>query len=98
MIKVEIMILNIHIGLERSDTIGEVRSRSFYLRKNGNKHDHEDNIQIIESEDVHENMLSPSKQLILPITIFPSLVARKMNKFERRFLRLLKLLGCLDAR
>lgn len=90
------MIQNIHVGLERSDTIGEVGSRCFYLRKNGNKYDNEDNIQI--SEDVHENVLSPSKQLILPITIFPSLIARKMNKLERQFLRLLKLLGCLDAR
>lgn len=94
-------------SLDRTDAIGDAGSRSFYLRKS-EKMCHDRNsaeatttsldTSEIQHDDVPRSMLSPSKQLRPPIAVLPPFIAGKMNKFERRLLRVLKVLGCLDSR
>lgn len=87
-------------SLDRSDAIGDVGSRTFYLRKNDKKCHERNGTEVaeIQCDDVNRNIVSPSEQLRPHMTVFPPFFARKMSKLERRMLRLLKLLGCLDSR
>lgn len=82
------------IGLEKSELIGDVGSRSFYLRKCCSGHS--------------SNGTSPSTSEIAlprencpppippPAFLLPSVIARKINKIFRRARRLWKLLVCLQ--
>ncbi|XP_021753988.1 uncharacterized protein LOC110719375 [Chenopodium quinoa] len=93
-------------SLERSDAIGDAGSRTFYLRKN-NKCREGNFAEVatttlsdsdMQYDDGNRSMLSPTKQLGPPMGGFPPFIAQRMNKFERRLLRLLKILGCLDSK
>ncbi|KAL2902253.1 hypothetical protein RDABS01_027335 [Bienertia sinuspersici] len=94
-------------SLDRTDAIGEAGSRSFYLRKNNNNYHERCSSKVartaltlsdgIQYDNANTSMLSP-KQLRPPMGVFPPFIARKLNKIERRFLRVFKVLGCLDSK
>ncbi|XP_021736016.1 uncharacterized protein At4g22758-like [Chenopodium quinoa] len=93
--------------LERSDAIGDAGSRTFYLRKNDKKCREGTLAEVaattlsnsaMQYDDGNRSMLSPTKQLGPPMGGFPPFIAQRMNKFERRLLRLLMVLGCLDSK
>uniref|UniRef100_A0A7C9EUD6 DUF7054 domain-containing protein n=1 Tax=Opuntia streptacantha TaxID=393608 RepID=A0A7C9EUD6_OPUST len=92
-------------SLDRTDAIGEVGSRSFYLRK-GKMKSHEESAtatpisSLSNSEIVLLPGISPkhSGQLSPSMGVLPWIFTRKMNKFVRRMHKLFKLFGCLHCR
>ncbi|KAL5552233.1 hypothetical protein UlMin_002409 [Ulmus minor] len=73
-------------GLDSSEIIGDVGSRSFYLRKNNGA-----------SSSVISNEIVPAAEPIPPPLFFlPSFFARKLQKIARRARKLWKILICLQ--
>ncbi|XP_074317769.1 uncharacterized protein At4g22758 [Silene latifolia] len=76
-------------SLNKSYAIGDVGSRSFYLRKSSKKSD---------GYEAVEGSQFSSKQSRSPVAILHPFITRKVNKFVRRLHRLFILLGCLHSR
>ncbi|XP_057511026.1 uncharacterized protein At4g22758-like isoform X2 [Actinidia eriantha] len=81
-------------GLSKSDMIGDVGSRSFYLRK-GNSEEHSSHEGISISASLTSEIVSstpPSSPFF-----FPPFIARNIQKIIRRARKLWKILGCMHC-
>ncbi|KAL9246786.1 hypothetical protein vseg_020279 [Gypsophila vaccaria] len=92
-------------SLDRACEIGDVGTRSFYLRKSREKSHVSNMLEVstssLTSPSKYEHVQSrpsPSKLPISPAVVFTPFIARKTNKFVRRVHRLFILLGCLHSR
>ncbi|KAD4384742.1 hypothetical protein E3N88_24910 [Mikania micrantha] len=74
--------------LNKSDMIGDIGSRSFYMRKCNN------DISAVQSEIIstREDNSPPQN----PITVFPAFISGSFKKIMRLSSKLWKLMGCID--
>ncbi|KAL8170604.1 hypothetical protein V2J09_022408 [Rumex salicifolius] len=86
-------------SLERSDSIGDVGSRNFYLRKG--RPSHKTIIkasEIVAQAEVHTTPDYESRPWVsMSVVFFPAYITRKTTKIVRRMRRLWKVLGCLHC-
>lgn len=77
-------------SLERSNTIGEIGSRSFYLRRGNYR-------KRVEVAEVMAPQESSPKRPRLPMVVLPSFITRKVGKFMRRMRKFFRVFGCLHS-
>ena len=82
------------IGLDKSELIGDVGSRSFYLRKSGSGRSSGGGSPYA-SEIVPARESSPPP-IPPPAFLLPTFIARKISKIVRRTRRLWKLIICMQ--
>ncbi|XP_059657420.1 uncharacterized protein At4g22758-like [Cornus florida] len=83
-------------SLKKSDVIGDVGSRSFYLRKNNG--DHSRGGEIASASFISErSTVSVRSSPPTPFFFLPAFVARKISKIIRRTHKLWKILGCMHC-
>lgn len=83
-----IILYFIDIGLNNTDVIGDVGSRSFYLRKSNSSNASYQEIAL---------EIAPVKANSHPLVISHGFFGRKINKIIRRSCKLWKILGCMQC-
>lgn len=87
----------VELGLDKSELIGDVGSRSFYLRRNASSHGSGSEALNQDIEGVNASTLSsflPSP--VPPPTIFlRNLITLKMDKIVRKIRRLWRVIICM---
>jgi len=78
----------IDIGLSNTAVIGDVGSRSFYLRKSNNSNG--------SNREITTDRITPVKANSQSLIVFDGFFGRKINKIIRRTCRLWKFLGCMQ--
>ncbi|TMW86963.1 hypothetical protein EJD97_020647 [Solanum chilense] len=74
-------------SLSNTDVIGDVGSRSFYLRKSNNNRS---------NPEITSDQIAPVKANSQSLIVFDGFFRRKINKIFRRTYRLWKFLGCMQ--
>lgn len=74
-------------SLSNTDVIGDIGSRSFYLRKNNSNGS---------STEITTDQLAPVKENSQSLIIFDGFFGRKINKIIRKTCKLWKFLGCMQ--
>ncbi|XP_010325450.1 uncharacterized protein At4g22758 isoform X2 [Solanum lycopersicum] len=74
-------------SLSNTDVIGDVGSRSFYLRKSNNNGS---------NPEITSDQIAPVKANSQSLIVFDGFFRRKINKIFRRTYRLWKFLGCMQ--
>ncbi|KAJ4951427.1 hypothetical protein NE237_028259 [Protea cynaroides] len=88
-------------SIDKTQTIGEAGSRSFYLRKNSGRGSGESSFNSeagssCSSFPVIPQVVTVSANIAAPV-FSPNMIARKMQKIVRRTRNLWKLLGCVQC-
>ncbi|KAL7182882.1 hypothetical protein ACSBR1_041540 [Camellia fascicularis] len=89
-------------GLNKWDVIGDVGSRSFYLRRGNSDRSSSSGKEMISASFPSEIVSATRGSTSLPHTpssffFLPPFIARKINKIIRRTRKLWKILGCLHC-
>ncbi|XP_049415635.1 uncharacterized protein At4g22758-like isoform X1 [Solanum stenotomum] len=74
-------------SLSNTDVIGDVGSRSFYLRKSNSNGS---------NQEITTDQIAPVKANAQSLIVFDGFFGRKINKIIRRTCRLWKFLGCMQ--
>lgn len=85
----EIIEFYVFLGLDKTETIGDIGSRSFYMRKC------KDNNSFMGSEVISTkgNSSPPQNNRII---VFPNIVSNSFKKILRSCGKLSKIIGCID--
>ncbi|KAK2989164.1 hypothetical protein RJ640_027238, partial [Escallonia rubra] len=83
-------------SLNKSDMIGDVGSRSFYLRKS-NSACGSNRAEIAAASVISDNVLIRETTPSTPFLFFAAFISRKISKIIRRTRRLWKILGCMHC-
>lgn len=81
-------------GLNNADRIGDVGSRSFFLRKSSSRQSSINGEGDAPKEE--DEILNPAPPVISP-QVFFSLIIRRFNKIGRRTRKIWKVLGCMSC-